>query len=420
MVKETYLEQERLMPRKKLIALNIFWTGFIIYTLAYVIKTNPHFNLKIGELIQFLGFLLLLAAGIYLAEFKIKNRYLIVIFTLYLIWSFTIISRGIHFNYNAVKAMIVDANFGIVIYFAPLILLFPQNFFFFKKLFQAIVILGIFFLLYNVIYVKELLDRSSDTQDVIEYLAKFLGITCGFILLTYKYHLKKINLLALGVMLLCLLFSLYKARRGLSLICSSILLFSYFLYLFNSKKIILIIYLSVLLLIAGVYYASTIYNISNNTLFSFIAKRGEEDTRTPVELYFYSDLKKNDWVAGRGINGEYYCPDIDENQLTDYRSYIETGYLQIILKGGIINLVLYLLILIPAFFLGLFYSKNMLSKAASFWILVSLISLYPSMVNTFTLNFLLVWISVGVCYSKKIRKLSDIEIKNLLMSPELI
>ncbi len=416
MTEEIYLTEVPLISQKKLIALNIFWVGFIIYTLAYVIKTNAHFNLKVGELIQFMGVLLFLPAGIYLAKLKFKNGYFIIFYFLTLLWSISVISRGIHFNYDSVKAMLLDANFGIVIYFVPLILLLPQNFFFFKRLFDAIFILGIFFLLYNVIYIRELLDRSMETQDTIEYLTKFQGITCGFILLTYKYHSKKRNLLALGVMLLCLLFSLYKARRGLSMICSSILLFSYFLYLFNSKKIVMIIYFSVLLLISGIYYASTIYNINNNTLFSFIAKRGEEDTRTPVELYFYSDFKKDDWLVGRGINGEYYCPDIDQDQVTDYRDYIETGYLEIILKGGIISLVLYLLTLLPAFFLGLFFSKNILSKAAAIWILVSLISLYPSTVNTFTLNYLLVWISAGICYSSELRKLSDNQIKTFLSS----
>ncbi|MEO8720429.1 MAG: hypothetical protein ABI372_04940 [Ginsengibacter sp.] len=420
MVQEINLEEEFILPKKKITALNIFWAGIIIYTLAYVIKTNPHFNLKIGELIQFIGLILFLPAGIYLTELKIKNRYLAFIFVIYLIWSVAIISRGIHFNYHSVKEMLIEANFGILIYFAPLILLFPQDFFFFKKLFQAIVTLGIFFLIYNVIYIKDLMARTSDTQDVIEYLTKFLGITCGFILLTYKYHSRKKNLLALGVMLLCLLFSLYNARRGLSLICGSILLFTYFMYLFNSKKVILIIYSSILLITSGAYYASTINNIDNNTLLNYIVERGEEDTRTPVELYFYSDFKTNDWVLGRGINGQYYCPGIDVDPPSDFRSYIETGYLQIILKGGMINLILYLLILIPAFFLGLFYSRNIFAKAGSIWILVSLFSLYPSMVNIFTLNYLLVWISVGICYSQKLRRLSDEQIKEFLLFPELM
>ena len=420
MISKIELEENLTIPEKRQIALTIFWWSFIIYISAYIIKTNSHFSLKIGELIQFTGLLALLFSWIYLIRFSIKNGYLSTCYFLLLIWSLGIVSRGIHLNYDSVKAMLLDANFGIVIYLVPLILLIPQDFFFFKRLFQTIIILGIVFLLFNGLYIKELLDRSSETQDVIEYLTKFLGITSGFILLTNKYHNSRKNLVSLAVIILSLLFSIYKARRGLSLICGSILLFSYFLYLFNTKRVILIIYLSFLILISALYYTTTIYKINNNKLLSFISKRGEEDTRTPVELYFYSDFKKTDWLIGRGINGEYFCPDIDQDQVTDYRSYIETGYLEFILKGGIIYLALYLLILIPAFFLGLFHSKNILSKAAALWIAVSLISIYPSIVNTFSPNYILVWVSVGICYSGKIRRLPDQEIKFLLQSPELV
>ncbi len=410
------LEEIEDFSQKKLIALNFFFLGFIVYTLSYVIKGNPHIPVKIGELFQFIGILVFIPSASYLIRYRIKNNYLKIIFSFYLIWSVITIFRGIHLNYDSIKAMLVDANFGIFIYIAPLIILFPQKFIFYKKLFDVIMILAISFLLFDVLFIKQLLDRSSATQDVIEYLAKFLSIPCGYILLTYKYHPRNRKLLAFGVMIISLLFALYKARRGLSLICGSILMFSYFLYLVNTKRVVITIYLSVLLVVGGAYYESSIYNINNNKLFSFIAKRGEEDTRTPVELYFYSDFKTNDWIIGRGINGEYYCPNIDEDQLTDYRSYIETGYLEFILKGGMIFLGLYLLILIPALFLGLFYSKNILSKAAAIWIIVSLIALYPSTVNTFTLNFLLVWISAGICYSSELRNLSDNQIKTFLAS----
>ena len=410
------LEEVEDFSQKKLIALNFFFLGFIVYTLSYVIKGNPHIPVKIGELFQFIGILVFIPSASYLIRYRIKNNYLKVLFSFYLIWSIITIFRGIHLNYDSIKAMLVDANFGIFIYIAPLIILFPQKFIFYKKLFDVIMVLAISFLLFDILFIKQLLDRSSATQDVIEYLAKFLSIPCGYILLTYKYHPRNRKLLAFGVMIISLLFALYKARRGLSLICGSILIFSYFLYLVNTKRVVITIYLSVLLVLGGAYYESSIYNINNNKLFSFIAKRGEEDTRTPVELYFYSDFKTNDWLMGRGINGEYYCPNIDEDQLTDYRSYIETGYLEFILKGGMIFLGLYLLILIPALFLGLFYSKNILSKAAAIWITVSLLALYPSTVNTFTLNFLLVWISAGICYSSELRNLSDNQIKTFLAS----
>jgi hypothetical protein len=85
--------------------------------------------------------------------------------------------------------------------------------------------------------------------------------------------------------------------------------------------------------------------------------------------------------------------------------------LQIILKGGLISLLLLFGILIPAAFKGIFQSKNLLAKAAGIWIVLALINMYPSTINTFTLNYVLVWISVGICFSQTIRNISDETLK---------
>ncbi len=398
-------------------ALSIFWLGFIIYTLSYVIKGYGHGSLKIFELFQFIGICLFLIKGVVLFHPQIKSNYLRSILIIYLICLATVISRGIQFNYDSVKNLLVNGDYGIFPYFVPLILFFPKNLTFYKKLSDVILILGIFYLLYSVLLIRDLISRSSETKSSIEYLTNYLSMPCGFILLTYKYHSKKRNLFALGVMILSILFSIYKARRGLSSICISILIASYFLYLFNTKKKILVIYLGVVAMTAGALYVTNKYKIKKNGLFTSIVERGNEDTRTEVELYFYEDMKPKDWIIGKGINGQYYCPGIFEDQEEDYRSYIETGYLQMILKGGIVELALLLIITIPAVILGIAFSKNLLAKAAGIWIFIMLLSLYPATLNTFSLRFLLVWIAVGICFSKKIRNLSDCHIQQIFETP---
>ncbi len=417
MVIQSHLKDVFYFSPKQLKPINIFWAGFFIYELGFVINTTGHANTVIFRLVQFIGILMFLPTGIYLINFKIKNSYLRTLFFFYCIWLLTVVCRGIHFNYTALNEMLFGADYGVFIYFAPLLLVFPNNLSFYRKLFDVIVLFGILFTFYDALFIRELMDRSGDTQEFIEHFSKSLSLPCGFILLTYKYHSKKRIIFALGVMLVSLLFSIYKARRGLSSISLSILLSSYLLYLANTRRKPLVLYLSLLLVVTGAFYASSRTNASKNGLFSFISQRANEDTRAAVELLFYDDMKTQDWIAGKGINGEYFCPNIDENQLTNYRTLIETGYLQIILKGGIISLVLYLLIAIPAIILGIFYSKNVLAKASGIWIFISLMSLYPATVNTFSLAFLLVWISIGICYSKKIRRLSDNTIQEFLENP---
>jgi len=230
--------------------------------------------------------------------------------------------------------------------------------------------------------------------------------------MAYVYHPGKRIFVAGGAVLTTLLFAVIRARRGLSLITFSVIFFSYLLFIFNSQKKIVVIYLSFLIIILGALYASSIYRISNNRIFGQLSQRGDEDTRTGVEIYFYDDMKINDWIFGKGITGEYFCPNIEEDQVSNYRNVIETGYLQVILKGGLISLSLLLLIIMPAFSKGVFFSKNLLSKAAGVWILIFTMSLYPATPVSFNLNYLLVWISVGICYSSKFRKMTDAEINN--------
>ena len=174
--------------------------------------------------------------------------------------------------------------------------------------------------------------------------------------------------------------------------------------------------MSVVLAIGGFIYMNSISDSKNGNIFTFLMARKDEDTRSNVEEAFYADMTTTEWIIGKGINGEYYCPGV-ENVMnnTSYRNIIETGYLQIILKGGIISLALLLLILIPAIYKGLFNSNNILSKGAALWIFLWTIYLYPTIGIGFCMYHLLVWISVGICYSGKIRAMADSDIKEILL-----
>lgn len=394
--------------------INVFWASFTVYAISNALLENPHISEKICQYLQLLSLIFIFTTSALLINLKIENNYLKVIFPAYFLWLVLIIIRGIHFDFKSVMYMLLSADYGILVYFVPLIVLFPNNLLFYKKVFNVIIVFGILFFISDVLFIRELLERSDETKDVIETLAWYLALPSGFILLTYKYHSNTRKILALATIVVALLFSIYQGRRGLSFILFSTLIFSFFSYLFSTKQKILVIYLSALFISLSLLYANSIYNIGNNKLLNFIAQRGEEDTRTGVEVYFYNDMQTKDWIIGRGMNGEYFCPGIDDD--SDFRTVIETGYLQIILKGGLTRLILFLLISVPAVFLGLFYSKNLLSKAASCWIVITLLSLYPATVESFDLHYTIVWISVGICYSKKIRNYSDEYISRFLKS----
>lgn len=410
------------ISKKQLRYLNFFLVGFAIYTLSYTLSSTDQVNVKMLQASQLISLILIFTIIISLIQFKFDNSYLKITFILYCLWLFSLLIKGYNFllNFSFLKIFLFDPSYGGMLYFVPLLLLFPRDLIFYKKVFDLIIIFGIFYIIYDSVFIKALLnpDNSSiESQGIIEIFSN-LSFASGFLLLTYAYHSKKKQLLALGVILLALLFAIIRARRGLILMYGNMILFSYLLFIFHSKMKLLIIYLTIFIVLLGVVYVSGIYKLHENRIFGFLADRGTEDTRSEVELYFYADMKTKDWIIGRGINGQYFSPGIEEDQITNYRSVIETGYLQTILKGGIISLGLFLLIAIPAIIKGLFYSKNTLSKAAGIWIFMSLINLYPTAVNTFTLQYLLVWISIGICYSKKIRNLSEEFLINYFHSNE--
>ena len=397
-------------------AIYYFWIGFVIYSLSYTIATSGSVSFIICQSLQIFGLLLIVPSVIILIQWKFDNNYLKVIGIIYFCWSFIVIIRGFLFDYQFIKEILFDATFGIFLYFAPLILLFPRNLFYYKKAFGVIVILGITYIIFNLLFLKDLLYPYGDntrSQAILEYFSQNLSLPSGLLLMTYMYHSKKRRLLALFVIVLTFLLAIIRARRGLMFMSINILIFSYFIYYYAHKVKIIIFLFSLLLILFMYFWGAKIYNENRNGLFAYITERLDEDTRTEVEEYFYQDMNTQDWIIGKGINGQYFCPGIDNNNVTGYRQVIETGFLQIILKGGIISLGLLLFIAIPAIIKGLFYSKNMLSKAAGIWIFLFLIDSYPATLTTFTMNYLLVWISIGICYSNEIRSMSESRIKEI-------
>ncbi|HVG42634.1 MAG TPA: hypothetical protein VM888_13575 [Chitinophagaceae bacterium] len=153
------------------------------------------------------------------------------------------------------------------------------------------------------------------------------------------------------------------------------------------------------------------------------------DTREIVYSDFFIDFKKNnDWVFGRGLLGTTFSEEFIIIQLIEgfeqdvfgfplgYRTEIECGYLMYILKVGIVGLVLLLIISLRAIFLGLVHSDNYFVKACAFIIIEWLISMYPYAIPEYHPSYILFWLSIGACLSKKMRSLNNLEIKKLVFA----
>jgi len=416
------------VSKKQETSLNIFWFGFFIYTLFYVLSMveSGFISPANCQAFQILGFLGMIMGCMGLMKFKFDSNYLKQLFILNLIYSATIVLRGSQYDKEALKQMLLNVVFGILPYFASVVLLLPRNIAAYKKIFTVLLFFGAsylvcVFLFYNTLRDYDRLNLAA--QGLVEDLTVMLALPVGYMLICYPYNIAnkkdmfgigKKNAFMIFMFIVTLFFAIFRARRGLIFMClTTFLCVGMIAILSTKKKMLIIILTSLVILIASLF----VFSMKDHHIFNFLIERGEEDTRTGVEVWMYADMSPTDWVIGKGIKGQYYCPvveNVNDAEGAGYRDNIETGYLQIILKGGIISLALLLLMFVPAVYKGLFKSKNVLSKAAALWIFLWIIYLYPSGGIVFTMNYVLVWIAVGICYSEKIRNLPDSTIKNYL------
>lgn len=396
----------------------IFWLGFVIYILSYTISTTGKVNFKICNIFQIMGLGLIIPSAFYTLRHKITNDYLRSLFFIYLLWSVSLVVRGFKFDYEFYKQLLFDTDAGVFLYIVPVMIFYPIKPGYFKNIFNVILIFCFVYLLYDILFIRQLLNPSNDSRsrEIIENFTLQLSFPAGFMLLTFIYHDGKKNMMALFTMILSFIFVVIRARRGLMFMTFSVLIFSYLIYQYVNKTKIINIIMSIFLIIILTFTSVRIYQSNREETFSLITERFGQQTRKIVEEYFYRDLKLEDWIAGKGIDGTYFCPGVEEDvgKISIYRRVIETGYLQVILNGGLISWILFLLMAIPAIFNGLFRSSNVLSKAAAIWIFLFLLFMYPGTMTFFSLYYMLVWISIGICFSKEIRIMRDDEVKYLI------
>ena len=341
----------------------------------------------------------------YINDFYFENLYFKCLFSLLIAYHISIFIRGIPTNYNAVKT---DLQVGYL--FWPLVI--PLFVFFEKKIDILAQLLKMMYYLciafFFILLIKPGLIINRVTAE--NFIHPF-GFGAGFLLMNTKYLSKWKALICLLVCMVALLSFTYLARRNAIVTFSGFLFTSVFLYFkeTSAARLVKFFPLGVLFLLLAVAFTGKI----PDSLTSNLAERALDDTRTGVFDTFFKGMQGH-WVFGKGMNGTYYSP-IEETVLDDgatfgaveNRDIIETGYLQIMLNGGLVELVLYLLVLIPAALLGIFNSSNAFTRSCGFLILLWLVDMAVFGVPTLYLQYIFIWISVGICYKKSFRQMPE-------------
>jgi len=255
-------------------------------------------------------------------------------------------------------------------------------------------------------------DDMAISRQLFEVINMYFNGGLLFLMLVQRYLKQRDRALVTFGAFLSLFCAAYFARRGVIMsyavtFCFVILINIHFRK--SAKKALTIMKYFLLVLILVFFVLSF-----GESLFSNLYERLEYDSRSGVEFELLDQLMTTgDMTLGRGYAGSYYSEFIDSAGIE--REGIETGYLHLILKGGIVYLVLMCLAFIPAVLLGFFKSNNFYIKILSCFALIFIVFFNVANSNiTFSIRYFIFLIVIHILYNPRYRKMTDKEFQNCM------
>lgn len=260
-------------------------------------------------------------------------------------------------------------------------------------------------------------DSSGTSMQIFEVINLYLNGGLMFLIVMYKLVEQKERRWLIASFFISVFCAAYFARRGVLLSYLVSLCFMALISLKTNsvqKKIKYFFIYSLLLVLFILFFISF-----QDSLFSVLVGRISDDTRSGVELEVLEQvLSTGDIYSGRGIAGTYTSILVGSGYELE-RDGVETGYLHLILKGGIIYLAIMALLMIPPILLGLFKSKNMYMKMLACFCLIFVIFFNVANSNiSFSIRYFLFLICMWILYNPKYRKMSNNDIIKFLSHGE--
>lgn len=390
--------------------LNIF---LLLFLISSIISTLVMLVPAISPLSLGFNFLMIIYGAIYLLYQKNSVHDKGLVFYLYFLWVVGMVINGMSLDIRVLGRLFSNPDSAFILLFPMLIFKrLPENFL--KSIVKYLIVFNVFYLILIIVCYKQiLLDLNF-----YELISKRFAYGNAFLLLIYGFLSTKRKIFSIVIFFITLIIALLLARRAqiFYLGISGLAAWLVFVFYFRKRYIFINILLGLLLFSSAIFFNVDKIFESN---FTKLNNRINDDTRSVVEKDFFNDMTVTDWVIGKGINGRFktsmtldqdYAGDTRTQEDKDFRYGIETGYLNTILKGGIVKLLFDVLIIFYAIFTGLFYGKNLLIRAAVFFLLTYLATLYPENANSFNFRYLLVWICVAICFNKSLRGQSNSQI----------
>ncbi len=246
----------------------------------------------------------------------------------------------------------------------------------------------------------------------------------GFLLLISSYFRFKKRIIILVGISLSIFLMLVFARRNMVLYFGSYVIIYLLIILVNSDFIIIkrrITNVLYLFLFSWIVLALIMFFGVN---FNYFLERSASglDNREWVFEEFFIDFNnsKLDFLLGRGLYGTFFSDSLGFDSFGDVsldggeRDVIENGFLQIILNNGFIYICSFLLLSLISAYKGFFNSKNLFSKVLASVILINIVDMIGWGLPYVCFKYLIVWVSILVCFSREFRIMSDKEISLLI------
>lgn len=255
-----------------------------------------------------------------------------------------------------------------------------------------------------------------------------------YVLLFFPFLTKKWKVFILLLMVASFL-SDFGARSNMIriLAVSGLMLSYYFRSLIHKnilKTLLLIFFIApVVLFILGVSNIFNIFQLGQNNSDKYAIEtttlaNGEErddnlvgDTRTFIyEEEISSSIYRNTWLFGESANAGYISPWFDDGSFgTKGRSRSEVCILNIFNVYGIIGVIIFSLILFYASSLCVNHSNNYICKLLGLFIAFRWSYTWVEEFYDMDINFIFLWLMIGLCFSKSFRNMDDDEMKTWVL-----
>ncbi|WP_354330188.1 hypothetical protein [Pedobacter sp. CG_S7] len=332
-----------------------------------------------------------------------------------LIWTIIIILRGLENNYNFFRGVFVSP-YLLLPYLFPF---FIKSFkiYDFKIILSFIHYMNVIFLSFLFLYFIQPNSNITTSLGFVEDLSKYFAFPNFFLLFSIKKAKGHERVLSVIVFIIGFLIVVYCARRSLIWTYGWAFLLALILNIFLTKQSASNKILYILITVFFVFILFVGIQKYKDVLFENLIVKIDADTRGAVISDFESDMDPVSLLFGRGISGGYLLKKTSleiNNYESKYRTIIEAGYLNLILKGGYFYLFLIFVIYLISIYKGLFKSNNTYNKAFACFILVHLVESYPAGILTFNLRFFLIWYCISMCWNKKVLNATDSQVNNEL------